>query len=225
MFFVDMAQTCAPLVSPVTLAAIVKTESDFNPFAVSINAKPKSKVFKIPQPKSETEAIHIANSLINAGFSIDMGLGQINSKNLPRLGLTVENMFNPCVNLKAAETILQTSYSSYLPKSKSSLEAIYKTLSAYNTGSPSKGLKNGYVKRVISNSKADINTHIQVPSLDSKNESTPAVVEAVNSATSQIQVIQSQGQIKKPEESGIMVYESELSSTVKSQDKIATLVY
>lgn len=227
MFFVDMALTCAPLVSPETLAAIVKTESHFNPLAISINAKPKSKVFKIPQPKSELEAIHIANSLINAGFSIDMGLGQINSKNLPGLGLTVENIFNPCVNLKAAGTILQTSYSAFLPKSKSSIEALYKTLSAYNTGSPSKGLKNGYVKSVIANSKANINTNIQVPSLVSKNENIPTVVETAGtaiSATSQVQAVQSQSQIQKPENS-IMVYESEVSATAQSQDKSSILVY
>lgn len=227
MFFVDMALTCAPLVSPETLAAIVKTESHFNPLAISINAKPKSKVFKIPQPKSELEAIHIANSLINAGFSIDMGLGQINSKNLPGLGLTVENIFNPCVNLKAAGTILQTSYSAFLPKSKSSLEALHKTLSAYNTGSPSKGLKNGYVKRVIANSKANIDNNIQVPSLVSKNENIPTVVETAGtaiSATSQVQAVQSQSQIQKPENS-IMVYESEVSATVQSQNERSILVY
>jgi type IV secretion system protein VirB1 len=146
--FLDFAHSCAPAVPPATMTAIVKTESNFNPLAIGVNNKLK----KITQPKSVAEAINLANNLIGAGYNIDLGLGQINSKNLPRLNLTVENIFDPCTNLKAANAIFYANYTTYLPQSNSHSEALVKTLSAYNTGSPTKGVKNGYVQRVISNS-------------------------------------------------------------------------
>ena len=34
--FITLAQQCAPLVSPVTMAAIVRTESGFNPYAIGV---------------------------------------------------------------------------------------------------------------------------------------------------------------------------------------------
>lgn len=149
--FFDLAQSCAPAVPPTTMTAIVKTESNFNPLAIGVNDKSK----KITQPKSIAEAVNLANNLISAGYSIDLGLGQINSKNLPRLNLTVENIFDPCTNLKAANDIFYANYTTYFSQSNSHSEALVKTLSAYNTGSPTKGVKNGYVQRVISNSNVN----------------------------------------------------------------------
>lgn len=37
MDFNALAMECAPMVSPKTLAAIVKTESNFNPLAINVN--------------------------------------------------------------------------------------------------------------------------------------------------------------------------------------------
>ncbi|CAG1769491.1 Type IV secretion system protein virB1 [uncultured bacterium] len=172
--FLNFAQSCAPTVPPVTMAAIVKTESNFNPLAIGVNDKSK----KITQPNSVAEAISLANNLISSGYSIDLGLGQINSKNLPRLNLTVENIFDPCTNLKAVNAIFQENYATYFPQSNSHSEALVKTLSAYNTGSPTKGVKNGYVQRVISNSSFNPNPlPISVPvpaSLPTTTIPTPA---------------------------------------------------
>jgi len=37
MNFLALAIVCAPMVAPTTLQAIVKTESNFNPYAININ--------------------------------------------------------------------------------------------------------------------------------------------------------------------------------------------
>ena len=37
MDFVSLAMQCAPMVAPLTMAAIVKTESGFNPLAIGVN--------------------------------------------------------------------------------------------------------------------------------------------------------------------------------------------
>ena len=102
MDFMALAQECAPAVHPQTLAAIVKIESGFKPFAIGIN---KGTATLKRQPESKEEAVKTAKELIAGGHNIDMGLGQINSENLPRLGITVDDVFDACKNLTAAATI------------------------------------------------------------------------------------------------------------------------
>src|SRR6266446_8380479 len=92
-----MIQQCAPEVHVSTMQAIIRTESGFNPLAINING-----ATRLPrQPKSKTEAIGWARWLITRGYSVDLGLMQINSANLPRLGLNAETVFDPCRNLQA----------------------------------------------------------------------------------------------------------------------------
>ena len=103
MDFLVLAQQCAPAVHPQTLAAIVKTESGFNPFAIGVN---KGGLQLTRQPTNKAEAVAAAKTLIAGGQNIDMGLGQINSENLTRLGMTVDEVFDVCKNLSAAALIL-----------------------------------------------------------------------------------------------------------------------
>ena len=84
MDFINLAQECAPLVAPETMAAIVKTESQFQPLAIGINNKAQL----THQPKSKEEAIITATSLLAKGYNIDMGLGQVNSANLLQISYT-----------------------------------------------------------------------------------------------------------------------------------------
>ncbi len=132
------------MVDPATLAAIVRTESAFRPWSIGINGGARLK----KQPSSKEEAVSIAKDLISRGYSIDMGLGQINSANLARLGITVEKVFDPCMNLAAAGTILHENYLSALKNGQTQQHALQSALSAYNTGSFTRGVSNGYVQRV-----------------------------------------------------------------------------
>ena len=57
-------------------------------------------------------------------------------------------MFEPCANLSAAARVLQDGYERSDPKAVGQQAALRTTLSYYNTGHPSRGVKNGYVGRV-----------------------------------------------------------------------------
>lgn len=137
---------CAPQVSAVTMMGIVRVESADNPLSLHVNG-PKSLA---RQPKSREEAIAWASWLVANGYSVDMGLAQVNSGNLERLGVTVEQMFDPCANLAAGARILTEYYGSAARQYGAGQTALKAALSAYNTGNHQSGLRNGYVAKVTS---------------------------------------------------------------------------
>jgi len=144
-FLLTLSLTCAPLVHPETALRLVKHESGNNPYAIGINGPYRLS----PQPQSHAQAVATAKMLMNAGLSIDMGLGQINSKNLSWLGLTLESVFEPCTNLRAMQAILTAGFSKAMKRHGNTQQALQEALSEYNTGSPINGLRNGYVAAVV----------------------------------------------------------------------------
>ena len=91
-----LAAQCAPSVAPQTLLAVVRVESGFDPLAIGVNGPQRTQL----HPGTVAEATTTAERLISQGVSIDLGLGQINSKTLSALGLTVSDAFDPCSNLE-----------------------------------------------------------------------------------------------------------------------------
>jgi type IV secretion system protein VirB1 len=129
-------------VAPQTLVSIVRIESRFNTLAIGGPGK-----VTLRQPRSLKEAVSLAGRLIRSGKSVDLGLAQINSRNLKRLGLSVQSALDPCRNLAAAGALLVEDYRqarTELPPQA----ALRRALSLYNSGSPLRGLANGYVARV-----------------------------------------------------------------------------
>ncbi|EJC84130.1 transglycosylase family protein [Rhizobium leguminosarum bv. trifolii WSM2297] len=104
--FVDIAQTCAPMVEMEMLAGIVSLESRFQPLAIRINSGPPLAA----QPTSKAEAIEIATSLIAEHQDIQIGLGSLGIEALQKLNLPVADAFDPCQNLKATATLLDGYY-------------------------------------------------------------------------------------------------------------------
>lgn len=149
MDFNALAIECAPWVAPQTMRAIVKTESQFKPLAININGGAKLE----RQPSTKEEAVITAKWLIANNYNIDMGLGQVNSANLAKTNLSVEDAFDPCKNLTAAASILQSNYLSASKRTSNQQSALHAAISAYNTGSFTKGFSNGYVQKVINNAK------------------------------------------------------------------------
>ena len=124
------------------MAAIVMTESAGNPLAINVNGT------RNPRPAANlAAAILTARRYIAAGYSVDLGLAQINSRNLARLGLTVEQMFVPCANLAASARILSMNYRA-AGRAGDARQALRVAFSMYNTGHPVRGFGNGYVARV-----------------------------------------------------------------------------
>jgi len=148
MDFITLALACAPQVAPATMAAIVQTESNFRPLAININTKG---VRLERQPANHGEAVATAKWLLGQGYNIDVGLAQVNSTNWKRYGLTPETAFDPCLNLSAGAQILHGNYQSASKKTNDEQTALRAALSAYNTGSFTRGFGNGYVGKVVAN--------------------------------------------------------------------------
>lgn len=104
--FVDLAQTCAPAIAVETLAAVISLESRFQPFDIRINSGPPLPA----QPRSKAEAIESATALIAGHQDVQLGLGGIGIEELRKLGLTISDAFDPCLNLKATATLLDGYY-------------------------------------------------------------------------------------------------------------------
>jgi hypothetical protein len=109
-----LAASCQGVAAPETIAQIVQVESGRDPLAIHDNTAKRSYA-----PATAEEAKLLAAGLIAAGHSVDRGLAQINSVNDGWLGLL--DPFDACQSIRAAANLLGY-------------------LSAYNSGSPAKGL-------------------------------------------------------------------------------------
>ena len=138
---IALASQCAPNVSPQTVLAIVQTESRGRPFALNVNGGSQPRA-----PTSSTNATATAQRYIAAGYSVDLGLGQINSRNMRWLGLTWETVFDPCTNIAALGRVLTQNYNTAIA-GRDPQTALRVALSLYNTGSSSRGFRNGYVAK------------------------------------------------------------------------------
>ena len=134
---------CAVNVAPVTLEAIIRVESSGNPMALFVNH------WNGPQPRPTTvvEAAREAERFIQRGYSVDIGLMQVNSRNLAVLGYTVEQVLDPCTNLKGGASILTANYAEAVRVHGEGQSALRAALSAYNTGNFYRGFANGYVAK------------------------------------------------------------------------------
>lgn len=133
---IELLLACAPAVDPVTMSAIVKQESGGHPWSINDNHGKRS--YRL---KTKEEAVLKATELISAGHSIDMGLAQINSKNLRWLGLSVAQVFDPCANISAGAKVLTQGY-----QKTGSLPA---ALSMYNTGKADSPRGQEYARQVL----------------------------------------------------------------------------
>jgi type IV secretion system protein VirB1 len=140
-----LAAQCAPTVAPETVLAIIQTESSGEPFALNVNGG--------RQPARQTNAVDAAAAArryVAAGYSVDLGLGQINSRNMHWLGLTWDTVFDPCTNIAALGAVLTSNYNA-VKAGRDPQFALRVALSMYNTGSQTRGFWNGYVAKVVGN--------------------------------------------------------------------------
>ena len=146
-----LMRRCAPRVAMVTMSKLTYVESEWNAYALNINYRGWRLAH---QPRSKEEAIVTLRHLLGKysaikEFSVDAGVGQINSRNFARLGIAVEQLFEPCENVRAAETILVDCYVRAQPMRRGEQAALASAISCYNTGNFSRGFENGYVRKVF----------------------------------------------------------------------------
>ena len=147
-----------------------------NPLAIAVVGG------KVKQPSTLSDALALVRELESQGSNYSLGLGQINVKNFNRLGVTAEDMFEPCKNLQAAQHILKECFVKAQKEDKTEGKQLGDALSCYYSGNEQTGYK-GYVQQVVSN--ADEYASVKIPSIkEVKKElkSRPAVVAVTSTA-------------------------------------------
>lgn len=150
---------CAPNVAPSTMLAIIKVESGGNPLALNVNGKQRL----ARQPATVDEALHWADWLLSKGYSVDIGLTQVNSQHLQRLNLSARQLLEPCLNVAAGAQILSENYVGASKKYGLGQQALRAAISAYNTGNHTRGLTNGYVRKVAAAAKPAAAPSVSAP--------------------------------------------------------------
>lgn len=136
---------CAPHVAPITMRAIIQSESKGNYLTIGLNHGYRLRY----QPKSYTQAASWVTYLEKHKYNFDIGLAQVNINNVHKFGYTGIEALDPCTNIKISAKILAANYNHALYSSTNSQEALLKAISAYNTGNNYSGFQNGYVKHVV----------------------------------------------------------------------------
>lgn len=138
-----LASACAAFVAPDTTTAIINQESGGDVLAIHVNGLKQQP----PAAQNAFQAAQIAVAYIARGYSVDLGLMQINSRNLPALRMQILDAFSPCANIHAGATILAANYIEASRTTGPGRTALLAALSAYNTGNFYEGFLNGYVGR------------------------------------------------------------------------------
>lgn len=141
--FDQFASQCAPGVKVSTLWAVASVESQFEPLALRDNNSRQA--WKM---QSLSAAVNLAQRRLEMGHSVDLGLMQINSRNLRPLGMNLSEAFDACDSLGAASRILLADMA--VGNTEAEREAaLLIVLSRYNTGKALSGIANGYSLNVI----------------------------------------------------------------------------
>ena len=173
VLFTQLAANCAPSVHVHTLAAIARTESGFHTSAIHDNTDQRRYL-----PRTQEEAIALATELVTVQrHSVDLGLMQINSSNLARLGITLAQAFEPCQSLQAGARVLQAGFAPPAA-GQDTQPALQQALSRYNTGDAVRGFQNGYVAKVMASAEQVVpairlGTQQATGQEEMKNEPTP----------------------------------------------------
>jgi type IV secretion system protein VirB1 len=156
--FSSIAAVCAPDVPLTTLRAIARAESAFRPYALSLDYPERTAksqgfnhggIFLARQPRNLAEARAWAHWLLRQGGTVSVGLMQVSSQHAAGLGLTTDQLFDPCTNVRAGAQILKEKYQRAVAVRGEGQQALLHALSDYNSGSPILGFDNGYVSNVV----------------------------------------------------------------------------
>ncbi len=150
----QLARSCAPQVSPDTIEAVARAESALYPYALSINYPAQaaralgykaSNLYLARQPKSREEAVHWTRWFLNHGFTVSIGLMQINIEESRHFHIEPATLFDPCVNLSIGARILADDYA----VQSHDFDGLMRSFSLYNSGSTTTGFLNGYTDSIL----------------------------------------------------------------------------
>jgi type IV secretion system protein VirB1 len=156
--FRQLANKCAPDIPLVTLRALVRAESGFRPYAVSLDYPRRTAreqgltdaiILLARQPKNLAEARSWTYWFLKRNRSVSIGLSQISTRNVASLGMRIDQLFDPCTNLQASSQLLRKEYLDARVTLGDGQTALLYALSLYNSGSGRIGFENGYVTHVV----------------------------------------------------------------------------
>lgn len=156
--FKALALRCAADVPVITLRAIARAESAFRPYALSLNYPKRiaaeqglhgGEMFLARQPRTLDEARAWTRYLVKRGKTVSIGLLQINSEHAADFGLTWDQLFDPCTNMRVGAHLLTAYYRQAAAVLGDGQQALQFALSGYNSGFPLVGFTNGYVDSVV----------------------------------------------------------------------------
>jgi type IV secretion system protein VirB1 len=166
-----LAQQCAPYVAPETVVAVARVESSLNPYAIGVVGGALKR-----QPANLAEALSTARALERQGRNFSLGIAQVNRYNLPKYGLTYEQAFDPCQNLRVGGKILQECYARALPGHGTEQHALRAAFSCYYSGNfirgfrPDRAGELSYVQKVVAAATNKAPTMVRVPPVQQADE-------------------------------------------------------
>lgn len=181
--FLALAQECAPTVAPQTMAAVVKVESSYNPFAIGVVGGRLAR-----QPASREEAVATARQLASDGWNFSLGVAQVNRHNLPKYQIDYEQAFDACTNLRVGSKILEDCFvraSKRTPEPQAALQAAF---SCYYSGNFTRGFKPdavgkpSYVQKVLASAGVTPQAIPVVPSIQTGTGPKPQFDKAAGAA-------------------------------------------
>jgi type IV secretion system protein VirB1 len=144
--------SCAPSVSPETMAGLIERESGWQQYAIGDNTAARQHLKPTSYfPTSYWDAVQIAQRLHTQGHDIDAGISQINDSNWKSYGLDEYSVFDPCRNVRVGSIILSRAYSGAHAHFPDPQQALEHALSAYNSGGYYASL--GYADAVLTNAR------------------------------------------------------------------------
>lgn len=145
--FIKLASQCALGFSSAILEVVARTESNLDPLILHDNT-----TGQIYNPGNLSAASTTADRWVSRSNSMDISLIKINSANFDALGMTAASALDPCVSLAGSAAVLQAAYGGGdTPVAQQA--ALLMALSRYNTGSPFRGIMNGYARTVMNNTR------------------------------------------------------------------------
>jgi len=155
-------KSCAPNAALNTMLAVATTESDFHPYAISVNTPQRiasrfgltNQAIKLQrQPNSKLEAVLWTRWFLQHRISVSVGLLQVNTDNAARFHLNPDRLFDPCTNIAIGANILAEAFAAQKRAAPNDPDALLHALSIYNSGTSNFGFYDGYVDRILNSAR------------------------------------------------------------------------
>ena len=181
--FHSLAHACVPYADERELLSLARTESNLNPWALSVNRPaalarrmgyPSGRIYLKHQPKSKAEAIRWARELQASDVTLSVGIVQVN---LERERYSMEELLDPCRNLRLGWAIFLADYRAEVREFGEGQRALLAAFGAYNAGSALEGIITAARSRTVSARSSAVSAARSSPAMTCASASKQAIHE------------------------------------------------